>query len=213
MSVTAASPIADLIEGRDFRMLIGGELVAADGDRTAWTKDPSTGRDIAQVPSATKADIDRAVAAAKAAQPAWERLGHDGRAACFATLHARLEERLDELALIDAIDSGNPYSAMRNDMAISLQNVRDWPTLVRWRGGETIPATPGGLHYTSRRPYGVVGRILAFNHPLMFAVTRPLSALIAGNAVVMKPSDQTPLGALAFARSLARSSRRACSTS
>jgi acyl-CoA reductase-like NAD-dependent aldehyde dehydrogenase len=199
MSVTAASPIADVIEGRGFRMLIGGELTGAEGGRTAWTKDPSTGRDIAEVPDATAADVNRAVAAGKAAQPEWEAIGHDGRAACFAELYQRLEERLDELALIDSIDSGNPYPAMRNDMRISLQNVRDWPTLVRWHGGRTIPATRTGLHYTSRRPYGVVARILAFNHPLMFAITRPLSALIAGCTVVMKPSDQTPLGALALA--------------
>jgi acyl-CoA reductase-like NAD-dependent aldehyde dehydrogenase len=195
----ASSPIADVIEGRDFRMLVGGELVEAEGGRTAATKDPSTGHDVARVPDATRADVDRAVRAARAAQPAWEALGIDGRAEVFARLHAAIEKRFDELALVDAIDSGNPYEAMRNDLRISLQNIRDWPALVRWHGGRTIPASPHGLHYTSARPYGVVGRILAFNHPLMFAVTRPLCALLAGNTVVMKPSDQTPLGALAFA--------------
>jgi len=194
----ASSPVADVIEGRDFRMLVGGELVTAEGGRSAPTRDPSTGEQVAVVPEATRGDVDRAVRAAHDAQPGWEALGVEGRAEVFARLHAAVEERFEELALVDAIDSGNPLGAMRNDLRISLANIRDWPPLVRWHGGRTIPATPHGLHYTRHRPYGVTARILAFNHPLMFAITRPLCALIAGNTVVMKPSDQTPLGALVF---------------
>jgi acyl-CoA reductase-like NAD-dependent aldehyde dehydrogenase len=70
--------------------------------------------------------------------------------------------------------------------------------MARFHGGRTIPASPG-LHYTTSRPYGVVGRITAFNHPVMFAATRPLPALITGNTVVMKPAPQTGLSTLALA--------------
>ena len=59
--------------------------------------------------------------------------------------------------MLDAIDGGMPFGEMRFDMQISLGNIRDWPTLVRWHGGRTIPASPGNLHYTSYRPYGVTG--------------------------------------------------------
>ena len=198
MATIVSDPVSDLVEGRDFRMLIGGDLVLAEGGATSATKDPSTGRDIAQVPEAARADVDRAVRAAQAAQPAWEAMGVEGRAEVFARLEQAIAARADELAMIDAIDSGNPYTAMQTDVQISLSNLRDWPPLVRWHGGRTIPATRTGLHYTSYRPYGVVGRIVPFNHPLMFGITRPLCALIAGNAVVLKPGEQTPLGTLVF---------------
>src|SRR5690606_24545819 len=73
-----------------------------------------------------------------------------------------------------------------------------WPALAAAMTGDVIPASPGNLHYTQPRPYGVVGRITAFNHPLMFAATRPLPALIAGNTIVMKPSPDTTLSTLAL---------------
>lgn len=100
--------------------------------------------------------------------------------------------------MLDAIDAGLPATAARVDIKISLANIHDWPALVRWHGGRTIPASSGNLHYTSHRPYGVVGKILAYNHPAMFAITRTLAALIAGNSVIVKPAPQVPLSALAF---------------
>ncbi len=196
------SALADPLEavrGRELRMLIGGELVEASGGRRLLTHDPSTGEELIEAPDATAEDVDRAVAAAQAAQPAWEALGVDGRAEVFERFAVAIEERADELALIDAVDSGNPYKGMQFDASMSLELLRGWHSLVRWHGGRTIPSTPNGLHYTAHRPYGVVARIIPFNHPLMFAITRPLCALIAGNAVVLKPAHQTPVSALVLA--------------
>ncbi len=193
-----ADPIDEFVRGHDFKLLIDGEMRSADDGTTMTSVDPSTGDVVAHVPSASAADVARAYDAAAAAQPAWEGLGVDGRAAVFARFAEAIEANEVRLATLDAIDGGLPLAAALIDIKISLANIRDWPTLVRWHGGRTIPASPGNLHYTSHRPYGVVGKILAYNHPAMFAITRMLAALIAGNAVILKPAPQVPLSALAL---------------
>lgn len=198
MSFTAATnPISDLVEGHDFRMLIGGDLVSAASGATLETIDPSTGGRLTVVPDAGADDVARAYEAAQAAQRDWQGIGIEGRTEVFARFGEAVRANQDRLAMLDAIDGGMPFRAMRFDIEISLWNIRDWPTLVRWHGGRTVPATPGNLHYTSYRPYGVVGKIIPFNHPAMFVLTRVLAPLIAGNAVILKAAPQTPLSALA----------------
>jgi acyl-CoA reductase-like NAD-dependent aldehyde dehydrogenase len=195
----ASDPISTYVRGRDFQMLIGGEFVDAEGGARTVTMDPSTGAPLTEVPEATRADVERAVEAARRAQPAWAALTVEQRGACFARFGELLVERLEELAMLDAIDSGNPVSAMRTDVRISLGYVHGWPPMAKWLKGEVIPASPGNLHYTSYMPYGVVGRITAFNHPVMFAATRPLPALITGNSIVIKPAPQTSISTLGLA--------------
>lgn len=184
------------VGNRNFKMLIGGEFVDAEGEAVEETVDPSTGGTLAAVPQASAADVRRAVAAAESAQPAWERTSVRERGACFARFGELLVENLEELAALDAIDSGNPIAAMRVDVRLSLDYVAGWPPLAQAMHGDVIPASPGNLHYTTSSPYGVVGRITAFNHPMMFAATRPLPSLITGNTVVMKPAPQTSLSTL-----------------
>jgi acyl-CoA reductase-like NAD-dependent aldehyde dehydrogenase len=196
----AADPITTYVRRRPFKMLVGGEFVDAEGGALSEVLDPSTGEAVTEIPEASRADVARAIAAARAAQPGWEALGVDGRGECFARFGELLRQNREELAMLDAIDSGNPVAAMRIDIDISLPYVTGWPQMARWLAGEVIPATRGNLHYTSFRPYGVVGRITAFNHPVMFAATRPLPALITGNCVVMKPAPQTALSTLGLAR-------------
>jgi acyl-CoA reductase-like NAD-dependent aldehyde dehydrogenase len=181
-------------------MLIGDEQVGAGDHRGELleTFDPSTGGSLTSVPEASAADVDRAVEAARLAQPGWEELGLAGRAACFARLSELLVEHRERLAMLDAIDGGNPIRAMRVDVDICHEYLRKYPPMAFGLQGRVIDGGRGGLHYTSGKPCGVVGRILAFNHPMMFAVTRPLPALIMGNTVVMKPAPQTPLSCLAL---------------
>jgi len=190
--------VGEYVADREFRLLVGGELRAAHGAATRDVYDPSTGQVLARAPEASPADVDAAVTAARQAQPAWEALGVRGRGRYFSALAEVIEAHREELAMLDALNGGNPVAAMRVDVDISLANIRDWPALALGLHGQTIPASPTGLHYTRYEPYGVVGRITAFNHPAMFAMTRMLAALIVGNAVVLKPGVQTPLSALAF---------------
>jgi acyl-CoA reductase-like NAD-dependent aldehyde dehydrogenase len=154
---------------------------------------------VSQVPESSSGDVELAVEAARRAQPGWEAMGVDGRSACFARFGELLQERREEMAMLDAIDSGNPVKAMRVDVDICMPYIEGWPAMARTLRGEVIPASPGNLHYTSHKPYGVVGRITAFNHPVMFAATRPLPALIAGNSIVIKPAPQTSLSTLGLA--------------
>jgi acyl-CoA reductase-like NAD-dependent aldehyde dehydrogenase len=194
-----ADPVTRYVGGRDFRNLIGGDFVAAADGATSDVVDPSTGNTVSQVPESSSGDVELAVEAARRAQPGWEAMGVDGRSACFARFGELLQERREEMAMLDAIDSGNPVKAMRVDVDICMPYIEGWPAMARTLRGEVIPASPGNLHYTSHKPYGVVGRITAFNHPVMFAATRPLPALIAGNSIVIKPAPQTSLSTLGLA--------------
>jgi betaine-aldehyde dehydrogenase len=196
MTTTAFSP-KEFLADQSLKMLIGGELVDSRG-ATAETLDPSTGHVLTSVPEASTEDVRRAVEAARRAQPAWQALGIARRAACFRRLGELLIEHRERLALLDAVDCGNPLRAMRIDVDICVQYLDAYPGMARGLHGRVIDPGTTGLHYTTSRPYGVTGRILAFNHPLMFAVTRPLPALITGNTVVMKPAPQTPLSGLAL---------------
>jgi acyl-CoA reductase-like NAD-dependent aldehyde dehydrogenase len=180
-------------------MLIGGQLVpAVDGD-TYPTRSPATGELLAKVPAATGADVQRAVDAAQHAQPGWARLAARERAAVLRTMASVLRADRDELGRLDAQDGGNPVTAMTGDvdMAAELLEVfADWASQL---GGETLPSARGLLHYTVREPYGVVARLVPYNHPIMFAASRIAAPLLAGNAVILKAPDQTPLSALRMA--------------
>lgn len=198
-NLTIADPIGSYVTGHDFKMLVAGDFVDGRDGRFRPVYDPSTGREIAEIPVADGTDVERAVAAAARAQPAWEALGVDGRAACFRRFGELIAENRERLAMLDAIDCGNPVKAMRIDIDLCHSYLDGWPSLAKSLTGDVIPASPGNLHYTAHRPYGVVGRITAFNHPAMFAITRPLPSLIMGNTLVMKPSEETSLSTLALA--------------
>lgn len=200
MTTTATSFAQDFVAGQSFKMLIGGRFIGVDEHHGAVfeTVDPSTGLTLAEVPDADGSDVGLAVEAARAAQAAWEKLGVEGRSECFARFSALLKENRERIAMLDAVDCGNPIRAMRVDVDLCQEYLRAYPPMAWGLHGRVHEMNRGGLHYTISRPYGVTGRILAFNHPLLFAVSRALPALIVGNTLVMKPAPQTPLSALAL---------------
>lgn len=179
------------------RILVAGEPVT--GLRHAPTIDPSTGSPLADVPVADAATVDRAVRAAAAAQPAWRDLGVPGRRRLLEALGAAVREHRHELAMLDALDGGNPYPAMLSDVERCLHQFVTWPAVAGMTGGATIPIDPRDLHFTEYEPFGVVARIVAYNHPAYFAIKAMLPPLVMGNAVVLKPAEQTPLSALRLA--------------
>lgn len=190
-------PAPDLVKTLPHGLLIGGELVDAAEAATFETINPSTGEKLSAVPLATATDVDRAVEAAGRAQPGWEQLGLRGRRPYLERLADAVEDRLAELAMLDALDGGNPITSMRRDVAFAVQHARDWPGLALGLQGRALRGR--GLHYTLHQPYGVVGRIIPFNHPALFAVKAVLAPLVAGNTVILKPAEQTPLSALLLA--------------
>ena len=177
-------------------LFIGGEWVEASSGRTITTINPSNGDVLGAVPLADEADVDRAVAAAKAAFPAWAALPVEKRAHYLTRLAATIAEQADHLALMDAVDSGNAVSGMRGDMQWTADTLRYFAGLVTEMKGETMMRQPGHLNLTLRQPYGVVAKINPFNHPFRFCAEKAASALAAGNTVVIKGPEQAPLSSL-----------------
>ncbi len=184
---------------RDWRMLIAGDLVEAQGGKVLQVWNPSRGEALSSVPLASQQDVDRAVAAAKAASHSWWMAGPMARGALLRKLGALIRENSEELAWLDSANGGNPLQAMRNDVMIAAARCDDVASLLLEVKGQTIPATnPGDLHYTVREPFGVAGIIMPYNHPALFTmqVAGPLGV---GNTVVFKGSDQAPLSSLRIA--------------
>ena len=195
MSAATGDPVSRYLGGRRFAMLIGGEAEYA-GNRTRDVVDPSTGEIVAAVPEASPADVERAVDAARAAQPRWAKLALRERMDALDQFAALLRERSEEFAFIEAIDTGNPLPATRRDLGIMLAHLRDWPALAMTLEGRVLPVDGPVLSFVSYSPYGVVARIAAFNHPLLFALNTAILALLAGNCMVIKSSELAPLSTL-----------------
>jgi len=159
--------------------------------------DPATGGVIAHIAEAGPHGVDRAVVAAEGAFPDWRALPSRDRAALVSELARRIEANADQIARLDSLDTGNPLAAMRQDLTKGVRGMGDTAGLALQITGTTFPLP--GLHYTRREPWGVVGRLITFNHPAMYACARLASALVAGNCVVLKPSELAPLATLAIA--------------
>jgi acyl-CoA reductase-like NAD-dependent aldehyde dehydrogenase len=184
--------------------LVDGERVGAVSGAVLDVVNPATNRVIGQIPRCDERDVENAVAAAKRAAPAWRAAEPQMRAAALLAFADQVAERGEELARLDSLDNGSPLHEMRNDIGLATSQVRYLAGLALEVRGRTMPETPGHLHYTMRQPFGVVARIIAFNHPLMFAATKIAAPLVAGNCVILKPSEFTSLSALAMAQDLAR---------
>jgi 2-formylbenzoate dehydrogenase len=191
-------PQREEILERPWRLVIDGSVVAPLAGRYTETTDPATELVAARVPDADGADVDRAVRAAGDAWPAWRRLAPGKRAQLVRELGRAVLERRDEFAFLDALDGGFPISSMRNDIRWAFELTELFANSAMALGGDTMPASAEHLHYTTREPFGVVGRIVPFNHPVFFAVGKVAAPLVAGNTVVLKPAEQTPLSALRF---------------
>ncbi|WP_051209387.1 aldehyde dehydrogenase family protein [Propionicicella superfundia] len=177
---------------------VGGSYVPAT--RRAPVVNPSTGHEFTTVGSTTAAEVDAAIEVAADVQPAWARLTPAQRIDAVVALADRLREWGDRLALLESIDSGNPMFATRRDVGLGLRYLAQWPAQTLARAGRVGIPHADGMSFTTRVPYGVVGKIIAFNHPSLFALAGMIFPLLAGNAMVIKAADQTPLATLALGR-------------
>jgi acyl-CoA reductase-like NAD-dependent aldehyde dehydrogenase len=181
------------------RMLIGGELVASENEKYEFSTNPADERIIGRTPAATIKDVNRAVFAANAAWPAWAALSPSLRGEILRKFGEAIAARADEILHVEVADTGNSLAAMRGDVQMAIDSLNYYAGIAHELKGESIPATAENLHITVREPYGVVARIIPFNHPLMFAVARTAAALAAGNAVVVKPPETSPLSSMILA--------------
>lgn len=175
--------------------LIDGKLVESETGRRYESINPATGEVIGSVPEGSKADVDAAVEAGERAQPAWAALSVLERAGYLRRLASALRAHADAILDIEVVDTGNTITEMRLDVANAANQLDYYAGLGYEVKGTTTPASPGNLHITVREPYGVVGRIVPFNHPLLFAAAKIAAPLIVGNTVVVKPAEQSPLSA------------------
>jgi acyl-CoA reductase-like NAD-dependent aldehyde dehydrogenase len=178
-------------------MIIDGRRVEGSGGARLDVLNPATGAVIATIPAGTAAAVDAAVAAATRAFPGWRRVPAAERGRLVGALADAVAAHAEELAWLDAVDNGSPVRMLRQDVGIAVAQLRYFAGLALQLRGDSLPAPDAGsLDFTVPEPFGVVGRVIPFNHPLMFAATKLAAPLIAGNTVVLKPSEHTSLSAL-----------------
>jgi acyl-CoA reductase-like NAD-dependent aldehyde dehydrogenase len=161
--------------------------------------EPATEQVMAELPSASADDVDAAVARAKAAFPAWRAVTPANRAALMHALADALAAGREDLAQLEARNVGKPIADARGEMDMVAATFRYYAGVPERLLGDTIPVA-GGQAFTVREPLGVVGLIVPWNFPLAIASWKLAPALAAGNAVVLKPAELTPLTALRFAQ-------------
>ena len=188
------------LQGSPKKLLIGGEWVTAAGGQTFATLNPATGETLAQVALAGEADVDLAVQAARRAfeSDAWQAMSGADRGNLLWRVADLMEQHADELAELETLDNGKPIrTARQGDLPTAIKHFRYYAGWASKLEGSTIPVSyPNQFVYTLREPMGVVGLIIPWNFPLVMAAWKLAPALACGNAVILKPAEETPLTAL-----------------
>ena len=161
--------------------------------------EPATEEVMAEVPRAGAEEVDAAVAAAKAAFPAWRAVSPGDRASLLHRLSAQIESESEDLATLEARNAGKPISDARGEIGMVAECFRYYAAAPERLVGRTIPVA-GGVDMTFREPMGVVGLIVPWNFPLVITSWKTAPALAAGNTVVLKPAELTPLTAIELER-------------
>ncbi len=187
---------------RRYQLFIDGQFVDAESGKTFKSPNPATGETFAEVAEAARADIDRAVGAARRAlEGKWSKTSARDRGRLLYKLAQLIDQHCKELAELETLDNGKP---IRESLYVDLPQVVEnfeyfagWATKIE---GETIPVPGQMFNYTLREPVGVCGQIIPWNFPLLMAAWKMAPALAAGNTVVLKPAEQTPVTALELAK-------------
>ncbi|CAB3737005.1 NAD/NADP-dependent betaine aldehyde dehydrogenase [Paraburkholderia graminis C4D1M] len=182
------------------RLYIGGAYVDATSGETFDTVDPATGETLATVQQASAADVDRAVQSARDGQREWAARTAMQRSRILRRAVEILRERNDELALLETRDTGKPIAETQAvDIVTGADVIEYYAGLATAIEGQQIPLRPSSFVYTRREPLGVCAGIGAWNYPIQIACWKSAPALAAGNAMIFKPSEVTPLTALKLA--------------
>ncbi|KAI9664442.1 MAG: hypothetical protein M1821_005888 [Bathelium mastoideum] len=187
---------------RNKSLFYNGRWQTPSGGQWKETLNPGNGRVVERILQASADDVDAAVQGAHRAFSDWKIVSPAQRASHLRKAAHVLRQHAKELAVLDALNTGNPVAEMLNDANVAAANLDYFAGLVPMIKGETIPISDDSLHYTLREPLGVVARIVAFNHPVMFAGAKLAAPLAAGNTVIIKPPDQAPLSCLRLAELL-----------
>jgi len=182
------------------KLFIDGEFVDSESRARIPVLNPHDNSLITEVAEAQKADIDRAVEAARKAFPGWARMAAMDRGRLLLRLADAIEANAEELARLETLDTGHPLRDTRGlDVVRTAVTFRYFGGMADKFQGSVVPVEQGFLNYVLRQPVGVVGQIVPWNFPLMFTSWKMGPALAAGNTVVMKPAELTPLSTLRIA--------------
>jgi acyl-CoA reductase-like NAD-dependent aldehyde dehydrogenase len=186
------------------KLFIGGDFVPAESGETLASLNPHDNSTIASVAMAGKADVDKAVRAAKAAFPKWSHMAAMDRGRLLLKLAEAIEADAEPLARLESLDTGHPLRDTKGlDVPRTAVTFRYFGGMADKFEGSVIPVEAGFLNYLLREPLGVVGQVVPWNFPLMFTSWKMAPALAAGNCVIMKPAELTPLSSLRIAELMA----------
>src|SRR3954466_7591961 len=181
---------------KTYQQFIGGSFVDSASGETLEVVNPANDQVIAAVPKSGKEDVDRAVEAAAAAFPAWGAATPAERSSALLKLADAIEARADDLGRLESQNAGKPVGAAIDEIPVVVDNLRFFAGAARLLEGKAANEyMEGHTSMIRREPIGVVGSIAPWNYPLMMAVWKVGPALAAGNTVVLKPSEQTPMTA------------------
>ena len=184
---------------KNFENFIDGKFVASSGGERIEVKNPATGQAICTVSDSTESDVENAIAAAQAAQVSWEKQPAASRAALLKLLAAKVRENVEPIAQVITEEQGKTLGLARVEVAFTadyLDYMAEWGRRIE---GEIIESDrPGETIFLFRRPIGVVGGILPWNFPFFLIARKAGPALITGNTIVIKPSEETPHNAVKF---------------
>ena len=183
---------------RRYQLFIDGKWVDAESGKTFETPNPATGATLAEVAEADKADIDKAVIAARRAfEGKWSKMSARDRGRLLYKLSQLIEANAPELAALETADNGKPIRESQYvDIPQVVENFEYFAGYATKIEGETIPVPGQMFNYTLREPLGVCGQIIPWNFPLLMAAWKLAPALAAGNTIVLKPAEQTPVNAM-----------------
>ena len=186
-------------------LYINGESVPSSGSASLDVIDPSTTEVIARVPDATRADVDKAVAAARQAfdEGAWKETTAQDRGRILFRLADLVRQRADELAELECRNTGKPIVEAEFDIGDVATCFEYYGGLATKIHGDVVPVPDNAMSLALREPIGVAGQIVPWNYPLLMAAWKIAPALCAGCTTVVKPAEQTPLSVLALTSSFA----------
>jgi malonate-semialdehyde dehydrogenase (acetylating)/methylmalonate-semialdehyde dehydrogenase len=198
-SATLESSSPTATQATTLRNYAGGEWVAPAAESTLADVDPATGTTLAHVPLSIAADIERAVAAARQAQPAWRAVSPQGRARALMELRRVLDAHRDELAALVTEDMGKTLADAAGEVGRGIESVESAIAIPHLLKGENLEGVARGVDVEMvRQPVGVVAAITPFNFPAMIPLWFLPYAVACGNTFILKPSEQDPLVSVRF---------------
>ena len=194
MSAVALPARRDLFYGGSWRTPQGGYTRVLN---------PATQDHLGDAANANADDVNRAVLAAHETFREWRKSKSAERSRLLRLLADRVRGAAEEFAFLDALNTGNPIAEMKRDAHAAAAQIDYFAGVALEAKGEVLPPSDGALNYSVREPLGVVCRIVAYNHPLMFLASKLAPVVAAGNTVIMKPPTQAPLSSYRLAELIA----------